>query len=183
MRCVQQAQLHRLEGMNVIRQGSANFVPIRPSCAEFIFNHPLAKVLMSDRHIVFDAKVARQRQFSWARCRDDAINHRIRESNVQINPPGEGRVGHPGKPQNSLAQNLTVTFQVIAALAGKRTGVAHAAQLQRRNYRTKGGLWRSEVTWWRNVARNFRCMEPILESRVVLLDYSYQEISTRKVNE
>ncbi len=115
MACVQQAQLHRLVRVNVGDDLHADFFERRPTIAEGVFDDPLPERLSYHGPGIHDAEcLGHHGPVGIGGLGRDAINHRIRETNVRIDPRGERLVAQASERDEGGAGHRSVALQVVA---------------------------------------------------------------------
>jgi hypothetical protein len=142
---VQDAQLHRLEGMDLVREGGTDVVPVGAPRAERVLDHPSTVGLVRDRHVVRDPELAHQGALLRARGRDDAVDHRVGERAGLVDPLGQGGVGEAREAHDRLAQDRAVALQVVAAQPREGTDPTIATRAQGRDHGAEGGSGRVRV--------------------------------------
>ena len=136
---VEHAKLHRLVVVDPVGERGADAVPVRTPGAEIVLDDPLAEVLVGDGHRVVDAELPCQRELPRAGRRHDAVDHRVGEGAVRVDPVGEVRVGRPCERNHGPPQHRAVALQVVAALAGERSDAPIAPKPERRQHCAERG--------------------------------------------
>ena len=75
MTTVKNTNFHHLKIMYVICKSSPSYTPVWTTSTKVIFNHPLAKVFMGDRHFVGNTKIMDQGKLFGGSGWYDAIDH------------------------------------------------------------------------------------------------------------
>ena len=94
---VQNADLHGFVHMHMAGDGGANMLPLRPPRAKSVFDHPLPKVLMRDGRGVVDSERLGRGNLLRAGGRNNAVDHRIGERSVVIDPLSKFGIRELGK--------------------------------------------------------------------------------------
>ena len=121
MTTVENTDLHGLIGMDLIRKNRSDTVPIRATCAEIVFDNPLAEFFVGNWDRVVNPKGLHQLNLARTSRRDNAIDHRDRKAAMHVNPVGEVRVGKTRKPRHCLMQNSAVALDIVTAKTCKRS--------------------------------------------------------------
>ena len=94
---------------------------------------------MGDGHRVVDAELPDQRELPGAGRRHDAVDHRVGEWALRVDPLGQVRVGGPRERHHAPAQHRTVALQVVAAQSREGGDAPIASRSQRRHHRAERG--------------------------------------------
>ena len=126
---IEDADLHRLIGVDIVGEGGADAVPIGAPGAERVLDHPLAEVLVGDGGGVVDTEARQPAPVPsgrWqARCNRPWNSGRWQ---LAVDPVGKIRVRQAREAKHGLAQDIAVALQVVAALAGEGAVAGRAAQ-------------------------------------------------------
>ena len=168
--------------MNAVSERRPGKIPVRASCAEIIFQHPLSEIFMGNRRGIIDTGTFSQGDFLLAGCRNNAVNHGIGKCRVRVDPVSEFRVAQASKTDDGLAQNIAITLKVVAALARERGIAIVFAILQCGDDRAKSRAWRGEV--FRVMANIFMgCIQPsgVWINKVSAFGYRQTDNSNRGI--
>ena len=152
--------------MYVVCYCRTRFFPRGAARAKRIFDHPLAIVFVRHWCAVVHAQRTDQVQFCLARCRHNAIDHRIWKACVLVDPIRQICVAHPCQTDNCLAQNCPVALQVIATLSGEWTNARSPPRFERCNHRPKGSAWR---VGFRRVVHDIRMISVQRPGRIAVV--------------
>ena len=141
MTAVQNTDFHSFKVMHIVCKCGAGGIPIGATCTKIILDHPLAEIFMGHGASIVNAQIAHQFQFSWSSCGYNAINHRIWERTLRIDPISQVSILQTGQSHNSLAQNIAIALQIVATQSGKGAKTCIPAQTQCGNNGTKCGFW------------------------------------------
>ena len=140
MAAVQDADLHRLIGVDMRGEGDADLFQRRTASGEMILQHPLAEGFAGDgNRIGGQPELRRDGAFAGAGGGGDAVDHAIREGDRGLDPGGECGVRQPGKADDGVAGDDAIAGQVVAGHHGKGRSASGTADLDRGDDRTKGG--------------------------------------------
>ncbi len=137
---VQDADLHRLEFMDMGGELDAHFLQRGAALGEVVLQHPLPEGLAGHGHrVVGQAEFGRHGAFARAGGRGDAVDHAIGEGHVFGDPGGQGGVGQAGKAGHGIAGDHAVSGQVVAGHDGEGGQASGAAGLERGDDGAEGG--------------------------------------------
>src|SRR5262249_28689918 len=130
---IEDADLHPLPRRYVFDESDADRLERRPAGRELVLKHPLREVLAEDRASIGDVEILGEDQaFAVAGRRCDPIDHAARESDLGVDPICQADVKEPGQPDDGVAGDLAVVWQVIAGHYRKRRDGPGAAHLESR---------------------------------------------------
>ena len=139
MATVQDADLHRLKRVDMIREGDADLFQGRAASGEVVLQHPLPKGFAGHRHRI-GAQPEGRRHGAFARAggRGDAVDHAIGKGDMGQHPIGKIGIRQPRQPRHGIAGDMAVAGQVVAGHHGKGHSPGSAARAQGGKDRTKG---------------------------------------------
>jgi hypothetical protein len=118
--------------VDAVAEQRAHFFPRGPTSREIVLHHPLAERLGDDGPQVRDPRaVAQPIAVGVSGHRRDAVDHRVRERAVRLDPRGQPGVGAPRGRQRGAPRGVAVPRQVVAAEDRERSRGALATDRQR----------------------------------------------------
>ncbi len=146
MAAVEDADLHQLEGRDVVDELHADLFQRRPPVGEIVLQHPLHERFAEHRPVVLEAEfLGEDRALAVGRRRRDAVDHGVRKGDVVVHPAGEILLDQLRQPDNRVRRDMAVVGDVVAGHDGEGRDVLLAPPHQPGEDQAEHGLRRVHV--------------------------------------